>query len=179
MIVMVRRSGASLATVVARGNRHNVLRKHIGSCWWAPRPPSSSVSAAGWPVRWEPHVEVSWASAPGWGPFVPKFFGTRFVSRTPPGNADPRTKRRWTWLLAAGANTLILWFVFGPGNPTVGARADGAPCGRPTRQGPVPRSVTARYDQSRLQRLRCERSRTWTKAELSSLPVRTTLRRSP
>lgn len=115
MIVMVRRSGASLATVVRSREPSQRVKeaRQIVLVGAAAAVVLSLGCGVASPLGATRGVLVGVGA--GMGPFVPMFFGTRFVSRTPPGNADPPTKRRWTWLLAAGANTLILWFVFGPG----------------------------------------------------------------
>lgn len=51
----------------------------------------------------------------GLGPFIPMYFGVRFVARTPVDAPDALAPGGWPWLLATGVVVAVLWFGFGPG----------------------------------------------------------------
>jgi hypothetical protein len=115
LVLMVRRSGAALATIIPAGEpsqrRAEALRIVLAAAL------ASTVLVLGGtvanPVGTMRGALLSLGAGPG--QFVPIVSGTRFVGRTASKVDGPFVSRSWPWLLAAGGVIVIMWFVIGPG----------------------------------------------------------------
>ena len=115
VILMVRRSGAALATLVFSGELQQRVAEArrivlVGAAAAAILVLNGGVANPMGATR-----GVLLGLGAGVGPFVPLIFGTRFAARSPSRNADQPSTHRGLWLLAAGAITGGMWFAFGPG----------------------------------------------------------------
>jgi hypothetical protein len=115
LIFMVKRSAATLATLVQPGEpRQRVAEARrivlIGAI-------AAAVLVVGGnifnPVGSTRGVLLGLGA--GVGPFALMMLGARFVGRFPSTEAPQPVKRVWPWLAAGIATTLVTWFVFGPG----------------------------------------------------------------
>jgi len=115
LIVMVRRSGSTLGTILPPGEtswrRAEAVRiVLIGAA-------ASALlvlgGAAASPVGSTRGVLL--ALAAGLGPFVPIAFGLRFALRVDSRVADVPPSSGWPWLAATVVVVLLEWFVLGPG----------------------------------------------------------------
>jgi uncharacterized membrane-anchored protein YitT (DUF2179 family) len=115
MVFLVRRSGATLARIVAPGDptqrvaeaRRIVL---VGAA-------AAILLAVGGSVANPVGTTRGMLLALGatLGPFIPMAFGARFAGRIASEVAGPVAPAGWPWLGAAGMTTAVLWFVVGPG----------------------------------------------------------------
>lgn len=115
VIFMVRRAGATLAMLVPPGEPQKrtveALRiVSIGALVSGILVLGGAVASPVGTVR-----GILLALGAGLGPFLPLLFATRIVQRTPSIHADAVATGTWPWILAAGAMTLVTWFVVGPG----------------------------------------------------------------
>ena len=115
VFVMVRRAGVTLARLVPSGEppqRATEARRLVlvGAL-------ASGILALGAGVANPIGTTrgILLALGAGLGPFLPLLFAARIVRRTATSHADAVATGTWPWFLAAGAMTLVTWFVFGPG----------------------------------------------------------------
>lgn len=115
LIFMVRRSGALLAKINPSGEPSQRMAEArrivlIGAV-------AATVLVLGGSIANPIGTTRSVLLALGAGliPFIPTFFGIRFVLRFPSENMEPQASGGWLLYLAASLTTIVMWFIVGPG----------------------------------------------------------------
>jgi hypothetical protein len=115
LIFMVRRSGALLAKIIPPGEPTQRIAEArriilIGAVAATVLVLGASIVNPIGTTR-----SVLLALGAGLVPFIPAFFGTRFVSRYSSENMELYEHGGWLLYLAAGLTTVVIWFIVGPG----------------------------------------------------------------
>ena len=115
LIFMVRRSGTLLAKIIPPGE--SIQRKAEARRIVLIGAVASTVLVLGGSIANPIGTTRSVLLALGAGliPFIPAFFGTRYVSRFPSENIELIESGGWFLYLAAGLTTIVIWFIIGPG----------------------------------------------------------------
>jgi len=115
LIIMVRRSGALLAKIIPLSDPQQRIKEArrivlLGAV-------AATVLVLGGSIANPIGTTRSVLLALGAGliPFIPAYFGTRFVSRFPFENMELQASGGWFLYLAAGLTTIVIWFIIGPG----------------------------------------------------------------